>query len=95
MSELRTLPGDLCVVHGGHRPPVQETVLHHKWPKGMGGPDVADNLVRICPTGHANVHKAIRDLNDGKPAKGTRAELALAQHAIDAWTAAGKPGRAE
>lgn len=96
VGEPRTLAGDLCVVHGSHRPPVRETVVHHMWPRGMGGPDEAANKVNICPTGHANVHRAIRAiLTAGGKAEGTAKELALAHHAVDAWTAAGKPGRPE
>jgi hypothetical protein len=95
VGEPATLPGDQCTVHGSHRPAVRESVQHHMWPLGMGGPDVAGNLVRVCPTGHANVHRAIRALIRGVPAEGTRSELVLARHAVEAWTAAGKPGRPE
>jgi hypothetical protein len=95
MTEPVRLAGDQCVVHGDHRPAVQETVVHHMWPLGMGGPDAAPNKVRICPTGHANVHRAIRAIIDGLPPKGTRKELELARHAVSEWIAAGKPGRPE
>lgn len=61
----------------------------------MGGPDVLANLIRVCPTGHANIHRVIRALIRGVPAVGTRTELALAAHAVAEWTAAGKPGRPE
>lgn len=95
VGEPVSLPGDQCGVHKYHWPPVRETVLHHMWPLGMGGPDAPKNIIRICPTGHANVHRAIRAvIRDVKPV-GTRAELALAHHAVGAWMAAGKPGRPE
>ena len=90
-----SLPGDECEAHRYHWPPVRETVVHHIWPRGMGGPDRAPNRIRICPTGHANVHRAIRAIIRGVKPEGGRAELALAQRAVDEWTAAGKPGRAE
>ena len=34
--------------------------VHHIWPLGMGGSDVAANRVAICPTGHTNVHDLLR-----------------------------------
>jgi hypothetical protein len=95
VGEPTTLAGDQCQIHRYHWPPVRETVLHHRFPTGMGGPDVQANLVRICPTGHASIHRAIRAIIRGLKPFGTRAELALAQHAVSEWTAAGKPGRPE
>lgn len=90
-----SLSGDQCVVHGSHWPPVRETEQHHIWPLGMGGPDVKTNKVKICPTGHANVHVALRRLVAGGSVRvgvdGTRAELALAQRAFAEWDAAGRP----
>lgn len=94
-GEPVAIPGDECAVHGWHRPPVRETVLHHKWPKGMGGPDVMTNIVRVCPTGHSNIHRAIRAIIRGVKPVGTRAELVLARYAVDEWTKAGKPGKPE
>jgi hypothetical protein len=95
VGEPATLAGDHCSVHGWHRPPVRESVAHHRWPRGMGGPDVPANLVRVCPTGHANIHRAIRAIIRGIKPEGTRAELALARQGVDEWTAAGRPGRPE
>jgi hypothetical protein len=95
VGEPAALPGDQCAVHRYHWPPVRETVLHHMWPLGMGGPDVPANLVRICPTGHSNVHRAVRAIIRNVKPEGTRAELNLARHAITEWTEAGKPGRPE
>jgi hypothetical protein len=92
---VRTLAGDQCTVHAGHRPPVLETELHHVMPRGMGGPDVAGNRVPVCGTGHANIHCALRDIIRGRKPRGTRAEVSLARRGYEEWVAAGKPGRPE
>lgn len=73
-GEPRTLPGNHCVVHRYHWPPVQRTVRHHVWPLGMGGPDTAANLVNVCDTGHYSIHGALDALMRGEPPKGTREE---------------------
>lgn len=99
LIEPERLAGDHCVVHGQHRPVVRETELHHVWPKGMGGPDVKANKIAICPTGHANVHRAMRKLIDGLPVKvtvdGTKTEIELAHSGFAQWDAAGRPGKPE
>lgn len=51
-----TIPGNFCTVHGYHWPKPQRTVGHHIHPLGYGGPDTAANVVKICDTGHYNVH---------------------------------------
>lgn len=84
-----------CVVHAYHWPPLLETQLHHVWPLGMGGPDVKENKVWVCPTGHRNIHWNMRALNDGTPMKGTKKEKEYAQSGYDSWLAANKPGRPE
>jgi hypothetical protein len=33
---------------------------HHVLPLASGGPDVAANLVWLCPTAHANAHELLR-----------------------------------
>lgn len=81
-GRVRTLRGDLCVIHRYHWPKPQRTVRHHCWPKEYGGPDVEENLINLCDTGHYNVHTAIEDLRRGRVPKGTRKELALAQYAM-------------
>jgi hypothetical protein len=85
------LAGDQCQVHRYHRPPVRETEVHHIWPLGMGGPDAPGNKVRVCPTGHANIHRALRALRKGERPKGTRQEVALARRGYAEWSAAGGP----
>jgi hypothetical protein len=87
-----TMPmGVTCAVHR-HREwvPIER---HHVWPIGMGGPDVAANIVSVCANGHYAIHEVIRRLI----AHGVH--LPDAQHfgvkvrwyAIQGWTAAGKP----
>lgn len=82
-----------CLVHGSHRPEVITPHDHHIQPLGMGGPDVATNIVTICPTGHGNVHAALAAIVFGhEMPKVTRRERELAQAGFDAWVRAGRPG---
>jgi hypothetical protein len=88
------LAGDQCEVHGWHRPPVLETERHHIQPLAMGGPDVPENKVKVCGTGHANIHRVLRALAYGKPVpRSTRRERALAARGLAMWIDAGRPGR--
>ena len=48
-------------MHQVHRPRVVDIDVHHIWPMGQGGPDIALNRVAICPTGHRNVHELLRE----------------------------------
>jgi len=84
-----------CDVHGSHRPKPLVSEVHHIWPRGMGGPDGPSNRVRVCPTGHVNIHRAIRDLLAGQRPRGGRNEVKLARQGVAAWVAAGRPGRPE
>lgn len=60
---MGTISGDEpCAVHENHDPIPYDTELHHVWPKGMGGPDVPENLVPVCGTGHNNIHAILRYL---------------------------------
>lgn len=94
MTAPARLPGDQCQVHGWHRPPVLETERHHVWPLGMGGPDVESNIVLVCGTGHANIHRVLRALAYGKtPPKATRQERYYAVRGFLMWQEAGRPGR--
>lgn len=95
MTAPRSLAGDQCEVHRYHRPPVLETEVHHVQPLAMGGPDVAENRVKVCGTGHANIHRVLHALALGKPSvpKATRKERALAVRGLVAWQQAGRPGR--
>ena len=48
-----------CTVHNSHYPRSHINEIHHVWPLGHGGPDVAANKVTICATGHNNVHQLL------------------------------------
>lgn len=48
-----------CSVHRYHSPRPQESDLHHVWPLSWGGPDDDDNIIPVCQTGHANVHRLL------------------------------------
>jgi hypothetical protein len=52
--------GQVCLCVADHRPAPLELEHHHVWPLGMGGPDVAANLVWLCSTAHGNVHELLR-----------------------------------
>jgi hypothetical protein len=79
-----TLAGNHCTVHGYHRPTPLRTVLHHILPQEYGGPTVAANLVKVCDTGHYNIHACLDALLAGKPMPGgTRREKALARQGLD------------
>jgi hypothetical protein len=51
-----TLP---CEVHSGHAPHSHINDRHHVWPLGAGGPDIPENIVVVCPTGHRNIHSLL------------------------------------
>lgn len=102
MSEVgapQTVPWNVspCLVHGYHWPRPLETVRHHVWPLGMGGPDAPHNIVMICDTGHRNVHHLLTLLIKGKPIprKAHRNEIAIAGRGFATWVAAGKPMRSD
>lgn len=58
-----------CEIHGEHKPNPRLNHRHHIWPRGEGGPDIADNIVVVCPTGHVNIHELIKEfkLHLGEP----------------------------
>jgi hypothetical protein len=45
-----------CQVHQKHMPETHINHRHHVWPKGDGGPDISDNIIVVCATGHYNIH---------------------------------------
>jgi hypothetical protein len=85
--------GTECAVHA-HREWVP-LEWHHIWPKGMGGPDVAENRIRVCANGHYAAHEFIRQLIlhagtvPGETAQHFSAKVK--KLAIRGWTEAGKP----
>lgn len=65
MATNTTISGDEpCAVHGRHIPRPYATDIHHVWPRGMGGPDVAENKIPVCSTGHQNIHAYLRLLQE-------------------------------
>ena len=49
-----------CACSADHRPAPLELHAHHIHPLYLGGPDVPDNKVWLCPTAHTNVHELLR-----------------------------------
>lgn len=47
---------ETCTHHADHRPKTHVNEIHHVWPLGEGGPNIAANRTVICATGHNNVH---------------------------------------
>lgn len=48
-----------CQIHTQHKPRSHVNHVHHIWPLGEGGPNIADNKIVVCPTGHYNIHTLI------------------------------------
>jgi hypothetical protein len=92
IAQARRRP-TVCAVHRYHWPAPLGLHVHHVWPLGMGGPDVAWNEVAVCPTGHDNIHRIMRALEESaaRPAGG-RAERLLAMAGLAMWRDAGRPG---
>lgn len=51
-----------CACRATHSPAPLGLEVHHIWPTGLGGPDVAANKVAVCPTTHTNVHELLREI---------------------------------
>ena len=54
--------GHLCDCVADHHPEPLVLEEHHIWPLGMGGPDIPENLVWVCPSTHGNAHEVLRTL---------------------------------
>ncbi len=91
-----------CVCVNDHRPPVLEYNAHHILPLYLGGPDVPENRVWLCPTTHVNVHEVLRLLlRDGpltyrqvqqlQPRPVSRYAYDLAADGYRRWTAVSNP----
>ncbi len=63
MTTPRTVDADdaSCPCVADHNPNPHELHEHHIVPKAWGGPDTPENLVVVCPTTHANVHRLLRE----------------------------------
>jgi hypothetical protein len=95
-----------CQVHTRHVPVPLVTVVHHIRPRGMHGPgedpDVPDNKVITCDTGHRTIHTLLgvlvtADLHCAPVPvldRGTVEEKRLARVGYERWVAAGRPGSA-
>jgi hypothetical protein len=46
-----------CEVHANHTPRSHVNEIHHVWPLGEGGPDIPENKVVVCATGHNSIHQ--------------------------------------
>lgn len=40
--------------------------IHHIWPTGYHGPDVAWNRIKICPNAHSDIHWLMNRMLAGK-----------------------------
>lgn len=60
-TEVPYLTSSPCMLHRRHMPESHVNEIHHIWPLGEGGPDEAANRVVVCPTGHYNVHRLLRE----------------------------------
>lgn len=50
-----------CELHKRHLPESHINHRHHIWSLGDGGPDIQDNIVVACPTGHYNIHSLLQE----------------------------------
>lgn len=50
-----------CMVHKRHSPETHINHRHHVWPLGEGGPNIEDNIIVVCPTGHVNIHDLLQE----------------------------------
>lgn len=90
MEQLSDKP---CLVHKVHKPEPLRVVRHHVQPLGMGGPDVEENIIDICDTGHYNVHVVLGLLILSRPMPhGHNAEKKISLTGFNDWVRAGKPG---
>ncbi len=66
MSEQLLTTVAPCQIHGVHNPASHINHVHHIWPLGDDGPDVAANRIVVCATGHENIHNLLRLLRKQK-----------------------------
>lgn len=50
-----------CQLHKKHVPETHVNHRHHVWPLGEGGPDIEDNIVATCATGHYSTHALLQE----------------------------------
>lgn len=84
--------GKTCAVH--RHTSYVPLERHHVHPVGMGGPNVAANLITVCCNAHYSIHEYIRQLmltGGQKPANWRHYGRKVVAYAVQGWTAAGKP----
>jgi hypothetical protein len=89
-----------CDVHGTHRPEPLVIIRHHIVPLGMAGPDVPENWLNVCDTGHRNIHTLLGPMcQKDKPTYGilpavhaARLEKHFAREGFERWEKMGCPG---
>jgi hypothetical protein len=81
-----------CAVHAYHSPRPQESDLHHVVPLSWGGPDDDENVIPICQTGHANIHRLLTAMRRGNGFVAWEirrqfgpGERRMAQRGFDSW----------
>lgn len=62
-----------CQIHRTHIPKSHINEVHHIWPLGDGGPDIPDNKIVACATGHNSIHDLLNKYRQacGQPAAET------------------------
>lgn len=58
----RSSEGFQCHVHRS----LVSYEIHHVWPREYHGPNTKDNLVKICPNAHSDVHYLLQRMLTGK-----------------------------
>lgn len=77
-----------CACVGEHRPTSAMNHWHHVLPLSWGGSDLKENMVPLCPTGHAVVHVLLdRWRKAGAQQPIGRANRYLYDTAAAGWTA--------
>lgn len=79
-----------CEIHTYHRPAVQGPGERHHvvplaWTRLLGAPE--GRTVRVCPTGHNNLHRDLRDAIRGLPYRAGAESRVLVQEAQEFYEA--------
>lgn len=64
-----TNPKHKCKCVTKHVPKALSLYVHHFWPLELGGEDVTENRITLCPTTHANVQLlwSLYEDHEGRP----------------------------
>jgi hypothetical protein len=71
-----------CAVHKTHRPASHVNEIHHVWPLGDGGPNVPENKVVVCATGHNSIHDLLNKWRRGVPDKAVLAAYSVGERSL-------------